>query len=411
MNRRAREMLLEFDWHLLAVAVVLSMVGVAFVWSTTRGDDGSAGLAARQLLYVGVSLPLVALLVRVPYPAFARFAAPAYLLLVAVLVFLILRRGGDVRSTKAWFQLPMGFGLQPSEFGKLAVIVMVAAYLRFRGPPRGVLDLIGPFALAGFPMLLIARQPDLGSAVILIPVVFAMVFCAGARVRSLVLVVALGCVLGVCTYFSPAIEDYQRERIQSFAVSIPEKTLEARELRAAGNHDGARRIEKDLARVKQTGGFQVYHAMVSIGSGGATGKGIGRGPHNRLDYLPERHNDFIFAVVGEEWGFFGCSLVLGLHLLLILLIVAVAGRTRDTFGRLLCVGIASLFGFQVFLNAGVATGLLPVTGITLPFLSFGGSSILASFAAIAVVLNVGAHRVTTLAGETYHDFALGENEA
>jgi rod shape determining protein RodA len=408
VTRRGRELLLEFDWHLLAVALVLAMIGVAFVWSTTRGDAEQAGLAARQLLYVGAALPLVALLVRIPYPSFARLAAPLYLLMIAVLVFLLARRGGDVRETQAWIRLPMGFGLQPSEFGKLAVILIVAAYLRYRGPPRRALDLVGPFALAGFPMLLIAKQPDLGSALTLVPVVFAMVYAAGARARTLCGIVLVGALLGAGLFFSPAVKSYQRERVQSFLVSIPDKTLEARALRAGGQHEEARKVERELRKIKREGGFQVYHSMVSIGSGGALGKGLGKGPHNRLDYLPERHNDFLFAVIGEEWGFFGCSLVLGLHLLLLVLIVAVAARTRDSFGRLLCVGIATLLAFQTFLNTGVATGLLPVTGVTLPFLSFGGSSLLASFAAVATVLNVGAHRVTTLAGETFHDFALGE---
>lgn len=398
----------EFDWHLLGIAVVLTAIGLTFVWSTTYTEDGGAGLVPRQMLYFGVALPLVALVLRFPYPVLSRLAVPLYLGSVVLLLFLLLFSGDSVRRTQSWIRLPFGFSLQPSEFAKLAVVVMVATYLRYRPAPRRFRDLVGPGALTLFPALLVAKQPDFGSAIVLVPVLFAMLYCAGAAKRLLWLTTAAGLALAVGLYFSPFMHDYQRVRVRSFFESIPAQTEKARQLRAEGAHEAAARVERSLRAMKQVTSFQVYHAMISIGSGGIGGQGIGRGPHNRLGYLPERHNDFIFAVVGEEWGFVGCAIVLLLHLLLVAVILGVARRTRDGYGRLLCVGVAALFGFQVFLNTGVASGLLPVTGVTLPFLSFGGSSLIASYLALALVLNVGAHRVAVLDGQGFKNVVFGE---
>ena len=408
-RRRSPRSFEEFDWHLLGIALVLTLIGLTFVWSTTHSDGSGAGLVSRQLLYVGAVLPLVALMLRFPYPHLAKLAVPAYLSIIVLLLYLLLASNDSVRSTKSWIRLPMGFSLQPSEFAKVAVILMVATYLRFRPKPKKLRDLLGPFALTLFPMLLVARQPDLGSAIIMLPVLLAMLFSWGLPTRLLFAIVGGGLLLCVALYFSPLMQDYQRLRIHSFFESIPAQTEVARELRADGKHREAALAERRLRSMKQGGNFQVYHSMISIGSGGLFGKGIGRGPHNRLDYLPERHNDFIFAVVGEEWGFVGASIILGLYFLLVVTMLGVARRTRDSFGRLICVGIATLFGFQVFLNTGVATGLLPVTGVTLPFMSFGGSSMLSSYVALALVLNVGAHRINVLEGESFPPTAFGES--
>lgn len=398
----------QFDWHVLLVAVFLAGIGVVFIWSTTHGDDGGRNVWARQVLYIGAVLPLVGVVVRMPYSFFARLAVPIYVIICGVLVFLLVRQTDEVRSTSSWIRLPMGFSLQPSEFAKVAVIIMLAAFLRFRERPKHLVDLVGPFALVGVPMLLVMKQPDLGSAVLMVPVLFAMLFSAGAKSRLLFGVAGAGALAALALYFSPFMHDYQRVRVQSHLESIPEKTREVQELRAAGKHDDAARADRILRMLKQGPKHQVYHAMISIGSGGLFGKGVGQGPHNRLDFLPERHNDFIFAVVGEEWGFLGSTALLVGYLLLIWLILQIARRTRDSFGRHLCVGVATMFGCQIFLNTGVATGLLPVTGVTLPFLSAGGSSIIASFLALAVVLSVGAHPVTVLDGRTFSEKAIGE---
>lgn len=408
---RAKGGMEEFDWHLLGVAAVLTLIGLTFVWSTTQSAENTEPLVGRQLLYVVASLFAVALVARLPYPVFARLAGPAYVLTLLFLAWLLFKGGDGVRKTQSWVRLPFGFSLQPAEFCKIAVILALATWFRHREAPRRWRDLGVPFALTAVPFVLVAKQPDLGSASILIPVLFALLFCAGARLGILAtIVLAAGC-LAVALYFSPLLKEYQRARIDSYFRSIPEQTQQVKKLRSEGNHAAADQVERQLRALKQNENFQVYHAMISIGSGGLFGKGIGKGPHNHLDYLPERHNDFIFAVIGEEWGFLGSSIVLGLYVLLIALVLGVGRRTRDPFGRLLCGGIAAMFGAQILLNTGVATGIVPVTGVTLPFLSFGGSSMLASFIALAIVLSVGAHRVTVLHGGSYDERVFGEGGA
>lgn len=397
----------DFDWHLLAVALVLTLIGFAFVWSTTSGADSEGGLLYRQMLYTGAALPIVAVMIRLPYPALARGAIQVgYVLSIAVLLFMLVRRGDEVRNTNAFFRLPFGFSLQPSEFVKVLLIPTLALYLRHRRGPQTFAELILPTVLVGVPAALIAKQPDLGTAVILVPVLAMMLFAAGARMRLMGTIAVTCLALAYGYYKSPLMYEYQRARILNSFESIPEKTEEARALRAAGEHAKAEALERTLRQEKQGSNLQVYHAMISIGSGGAFGHGIKKGIHNQLDFLPERHNDFIFAVVGEEWGFVGGSIVLALYFLLVTLILNIARRTRDNFGRLICVGVAAMFGFQIFLNTGVATGILPVTGVTLPFLSFGGSSMLASYLALSLVLSVGAHKVTVLDGHSFQRHSM-----
>jgi rod shape determining protein RodA len=359
------------------------------------------------MLYAGAALPVVAVMIRVPYPALARGALQvSYFIGIVVLVLLLIRRGDEVRNTNAFIRLPFDFSLQPSEFVKVLLIPTLALWLRHRPAPRSLFELAIPTAIVGVPAALIAKQPDLGTAVIVVPVLAAMLYAAGTRFR-LMATIGIACLgLAVAYYHSPLMYEYQRARIRSSFESIPEKTAEARALRAQGEHSEAEKVERTLRQQKQGSNLQIYHAMISIGSGGAFGQGVKRGEHNKLDFLPERHNDFIFAVVGEEWGFVGGTIVLALYFLLVTLILNIARRTRDEFGRLICVGVATMFGFQVFLNTGVATGMLPVTGVTLPFLSSGGSSMLASYLALSLVLSVGAHRVTVLDGHSFHRHSM-----
>lgn len=407
---RFRRFFDDFDWHLLAVALLLTFLGLGFVWSTTHEGSEGMGLLLRQGLYVVCVLPMVFVVVRMSTYLLTKAAPLFYAAVVALLIFQMVGGGDEVRSTQSWIRLPFGFTFQPSEFAKPAIILIVAAFLRHRSRPRSWAGLVGPVALAFFPVLLVAQQPDLGSAVTMVPVLFVMLFVAGARNRQLLVVLAGGAGVAVLLFFSPLVHDYQRIRVESFLLdSIPAQSEEVTRLRAEGKHDEAGEAARDLRSMKQGTNFQVYHAMISIGSGGMWGKGIGEGPHNRLDYLPERHNDFIFAVVGEELGFVGASVVLLLELLMVFLILGIARRTRDSFGRLICVGVAAQFGFQVLLNTGVATGLLPVTGVTLPFLSFGGSSLVACYLSLAMVLRVGVHRVPVLDGETFNQVAFGES--
>lgn len=399
---RPRTSFEEFDWHLLVTVLLTSAVGLLFVWSTTHEED-SLGLLPRQLLFLGISLPVTALIVAQPPRRLLRWIWPAYGAICLVLVAQLFGAADEARGTRAWIPLVFGFKVQPSEFAKVVVVLAVADLLRRGRRLDRLVDLAAPAGVVAVPALLIAAQPDLGGAAVLLPVLAAMLFAAGVRSK---LVWGSGlaiAVLAVSAYHSPLVRDYQRARVRAFFYSIPAETERLRELRAAGRHEEAREVAERLRAVKQGTNFQVYHSMISIGSGGWFGRGLGRGPHNRLGYLPERHNDFIFAVIGEETGLLGSTVVLCLHFVLILVLYSIASRTRDPFGRLLVVGVAALFTSQVFLNVGVALGLLPVTGVTLPFVSAGGSSMLAGYVAIGLVLSVGAHPVASLEGETYEE--------
>jgi rod shape determining protein RodA len=276
---------------------------------------------------------------------------------------------------------------------KIALILALARYLMYRNEWSRWRALVPPFVMTFVPMILIIIQPDLGTALLFLPVLFGMLYLAGARPKHLATVILAGVVLVPLVYNSPVLKDYQRERITSFLQHIPSLEAKAKELYRAGNKEEARKIEAKVRNLKRGIGYQQYFSQVSIGSGGLIGQGLNAGPQNRLNYLPESHTDFIFAILGEEWGFLGCNMVLLLFLLVIGIILGISRRTREPFGRSLCGGVGILIGSQVFVNTAITVGLLPIAGLTLPFMSYGGSSLLSSFAAIALVLDVGARRI------------------
>ena len=390
MSRKPR--LKDIEWHLLFIALVLSLIGVTFIWSVSQGAPRAlAGRPFRQLVFLAVSLAVLPGVLRVGYTFFSRHAYLIYFGLILSLVGLFFLGGGAGR----WYALGFGLKLQPSEFTKLGILFVLARYFQY---PRQV-DLttwrgtLAPFVLVLLPMALIARQPDLGTALVLAPVAAGMLFAAGFPGRRLLLLVALGFLSLVMAYQFSLLHDYQAGRITSFLASIPRLEREALALRREGKVEEAEVKETEVKRLRRGASFQQFRSMIAIGSGGLTGKGLAQGPQNRLNALPERHTDFIFAVIGEEWGLFGCGAVLLLFFLLVAFILGVARRTRDPFGRHLCTGVALLFLTQVFINTGISVGMLPITGLTLPFVSYGGSSLLTSYLALGLVLDVGRRRV------------------
>lgn len=388
-----RDHIRDFEWHLLLVALVLTALGVAFIWSAAQSAAYISGKPYRQLLYLAVCIPMMGVILKAGYPILARYAYGLYVLLIAMLILVLLvNRGGAAR----WFSLGFGFRLQPSEFMKLGLIIALSRYLTFPRNMKKWRGMLPPILMAGLPMILIVKQPDLGTALIFIPVTLGLLYVAGVSTPRLVLLVSLGALCLPLIYFLPLLKDYQKERVRTFLVSIPKLHEEAHKLKKEGKRDEAAEIEAKLKLVKQGAGFQNFHAMVAVGSGGLTGKGLAKGPQNRLNTLPARHTDFIFAIVGEEWGFLGCSVILLLFFLMVAIILGVARRTRDPFGRYLCAGMGLLFITQVFLNTAISVGLLPVTGLTLPFVSYGGSSLLTSYIALGLVLDVGRRRVRVL---------------
>jgi rod shape determining protein RodA len=285
-------------------------------------------------------------------------AYPLYALLLVLLV-LVLLIGSQSRGSSRWFDL--GFlHFQPSELAKLVVILALVRWLADHGRSahrfRGIWV---PLALAFVPMALIIRQPDLGSAMTLLPVAFVMLYVAGARLWHLLVVLILGLASTPLAWLM--LKDYQRRRLLTF-LDPEADTLGA--------------------------GYNLIQSKIAIGSGGIAGRGFLQGPQSQLKFIPMHHNDFIFSVLGEEWGLLGVTLVLGLYLFFFLRAFSIASQARDQQGSLLASGITTLVATQVVINIGMTTGMLPVTGITLPLLSYGGSSVLLIMICAGILLNV-----------------------
>jgi cell division protein FtsW (lipid II flippase) len=325
----------------------------------------------QQLGGAVVGLAGAAALLLVPYKA---LVGRAYLfygfnLLLLVLVLLV---GAAHNNARRWLSFP-GFDFQPSELMKLTLVVTLARYIRFRSSYKTFRGLWAPFLLTLVPMGLILVQPDLGTALLFVPILFTMLFAAGARARHLLAIVLLGA-MGIVPLYEWGLRDYQRDRIDGFLVQL-----------GVIARDDAR--AKAMARDEN---YQLEKSKVAIGAGGLLGAG-GDGPGRHVLYrVPERHTDFAFAALANRWGFLGALLLLALLGWLLVAVLAVAARHRDPAGRLLCLGVFAMLGGQAFINLAMTVGLLPVTGLTLPFVSYGRSSIVVSILAVALVCNVAA---------------------
>jgi rod shape determining protein RodA len=387
---------LDVPWLVPATAGALLVLGLLFVRSSTSGTS-IHGLEWRQLKVIVASLPVLLLASALSHRRLARLAFALYAAGLASLV-LVLFVGVNVGGARRWFDTPFDFRVQPSELMKPALVLALARWLEFRPEPDRLRDLAVPLLLTLVPFTLVRIEPDLGTALLFLPIPAAMLWAAGARRLHYVAAAALVVLLTPALYFSPLLEEYQRERVTTFLRSAPqlaEEALAARRAAAdgtladeqrAGLERRARALEQELADHKLGAGYQSHCAQTSIGSGGLAGKGLGQGPQNRLSYLPARHTDFIFAVVAEEWGFVGSCAIVGIFLLLGLGLLSVAAGTRDRFCQLVCVGAAASLVPQAFANLAMASGLIPVTGIPLPFLSQGGSSVMSSFALLGIVI-------------------------
>jgi rod shape determining protein RodA len=364
-----RRLYFHIDWLLVAAVVALSLIGVAMIYSTTYvttptgSHPGPQPMTQLYALGLGVIALLVCLMV--DYRVLAEHSLFVYGALVVLLVF-VLFKGSTQMGAQRW--IPIGpFHLQPSEFGRLGVALILAMYFgENRRGARNTGDLVigGVFTL--IPLLLIAKQPDLGTAVTLLPVFLGVAYLAGLRMRLLG-IIALACLpLGLFAY-KFALKDYQRQRIETFL---------------------------DPSQDPRGAGYQTIQARVTVGSGGLTGKGFRKGTQGALKYLPVAHNDFIFSVLAEEQGFIGVLAALGLYLFVILRSLEAARLAKDRLGAYLVGGIISGFAFQVIYNVTMSAGLAPVKGITLPLMSYGGSSLIASLAGFGLILNVRMRRFT-----------------
>jgi rod shape determining protein RodA len=361
-----RRLYFHIDWLMLAAIVVLAGIGLAMIYSITTGPSGIPGPQFWTQLYAFL-IGLVALLVclAVDYRMLAEHSLLIYGGLTAMLVY-VLVNGSTQMGAQRWIDLGP-FNLQPSEFARLVVALILAMFFgeNRRGAKNpGDLAIAGLFT--GVPLLLIAKQPDLGTAVTLIPVCFGIVYLAGLRLR-LVAALAVVAVLMAPVAWSFALKDYQKARINTFF---------------------------DPERDARGAGYQQIQARVTVGSGGLTGKGFRQGTQGQYKFLPVAHNDFIFSVLAEEHGFVGVLVALGLYLFVILRSLEAARLAKDRIGAYLVGGIVAGFAFQVIYNISMSAGLAPVKGLTLPLMSYGGSSMIATLAAFGLIVNVRMRRFT-----------------
>jgi rod shape determining protein RodA len=364
-----RRLYFHVDWLLFGAILLLSAIGVAMVYSTTYITLPAGGRAApqvwTQLYALGLGLLALVICLAVDYRMLAEHSLFVYGSLIVLLIF-VLVKGQTQMGGQRW--IPIGpFHLQPSEFGRIGVALMLAMYFgENRRGAKNTSDLILGGIFTAIPLLLIAKQPDLGTAVTLLPVFIGVAFLAGLSLRLLGVIALIG-VLAAPLAWKFALKDYQRSRIQMFI---------------------------DPEQDPRGAGYQTIQARVTVGSGGLTGKGFRQGTQGQYKFLPVAHNDFIFSVLAEEQGFIGVLTALGLYLFVILRSLEAARLAKDRLGAYLVGGIISGFAFQVIYNVMMSAGLAPVKGITLPLMSYGGSSLIASLAGFGLILNVRMRRFT-----------------
>jgi rod shape determining protein RodA len=365
-----RRLLKNFDWGILFVALILSLIGVMTIYSATRPilDTGQQSFYWRQFYWLSFSLLCFFLVISVDYRWFIRLA---YLLFIVgiILLIIVLVVGRKGMGAQRW--IPLGFlSFQPSEFFKIFFVIALSRYLSHMEQEislgfKKLLKMFSLFLL--IPLVLILKQPDLGTAIILLFIFLSMVITAGMRKRIIVMAIIIGVISlpFVDNILWKGLKDYQRLRIIAF-------------------------INPDVD--PQGVGYHIRQSKVSIGSGGFLGKGYLKGTQGPLRFLPEKHTDFIFSIFAEEWGFVGCVVLFLMYLFIILRGFDTAKRARDKAGCFLALGVTLMLSFYFIINVGMALGIVPVVGVPLPLMSYGGTALLSNFLALGIMENVRMRR-------------------
>jgi len=382
-SRRSRA---HFDWQLMVLVFSLAAFGVLSVsvatFSTSSEVEGtllnyivSSYYGMRQAIFFFVAFVVVLFIAHFPYEILRRRAGLFYTLACGLMAFTLLTNGAQ--GVKAWTDLIWGYTIQPSEFIKLACIIVVAKQLETDTQPLSTMQSwLRLGMLVAVPWFLTLAQGEMGSVLVMIFIFGIMMYFGGARIRVLASVVAVGVIAIAILYgymVATGSDSYRLERILSF-------------------------IDPSLADASAS--YQQTNSKIAIGSGGLTGRGtFVQGAFSQLDYVPEDWTDFIFATIGEAFGFIGSFMVIFIYLLIILRMLYLARYTVDRFGQLIIIGVMAMLLFHVFENVGMATGLMPITGIPLPFLSYGGSNLVTNMAGIGLVMNAVKNRnLTTING-------------
>jgi rod shape determining protein RodA len=360
-----RRLVQNFDWGLLILVLLLAAFGLTTLFSAVTAGTAAPqkALFYKQMIWFGAGLGVALMLLVVSYRTLERWAPGIYVICILMLVAVLLfgKVGG---GAKRWLALGP-ISIQPSEMVKIALVLMLARTYAKIATPRGITlrGLILPVLITALPFALIVKQPDLGTAMLLALIAGAMTLFIRIERRSLVVLVISGVLVVPAVWF--LLKGYQKQRILTFL-----------------NPD----------RDPLGAGYHIIQSKIAIGSGMLSGKGYLKGTQNALSFLPEQHTDFIFSVLAEEMGLLGGGGLLLLFLVFMLWGLNIAHSCRDPFGTLLTVGLVAMISWQVVINIGMVMGLMPVVGVTLPFISYGGSSVLTVMAAVGLMLNVSMRR-------------------
>jgi rod shape determining protein RodA len=360
----------QLDWLLVGVVAVLLVLGTLLVWSATVERDAltggdSAAFLRRHLVNIAIGAVLCVLVAATDH-RWVRILAPVLYAASLLGLVLVLVMGTTINGSRSWLMIA-GMSIQPSEFAKLAVVVMMALWVaeRTEGSWRqwvvGNADVAGMLAISAIPAAMILLQPDLGTLLVLVATVFGVIAASGAGRRWLAGLLASGVALAVVAVQAGLLKDYQLDRFMAF-------TNPALDPRGAG--------------------YNTEQARTAIGNGGVFGQGLFDGSQTRAGFVPEQQTDFIFTVAGEELGFVGAGVLIALLGVVIWRALSIAAAADDIFGRLTAAGVACWFGFQSFQNIGMCLGIMPVTGVPLPLVSYGGSSMFAALMAVGLLQNI-----------------------
>jgi rod shape determining protein RodA len=368
MLRIDRRLLHNFDWIMLSVSILISLIGILTIYSATRplAAEEHSVFYIKQVTWLILGLAALFLIVGFDYIWLSRFSTPLYVTGIVLLITVIII-GKMGMGAKRWINLgPIAF--QPSEFFKLMYIIMLSKYLSTLKSPIDTGSLLRAFFFITFvPFVLLLKQPDLGTALIILSIFIALVIAKGLEKKVAVLFIIIGLIsmpfLG--NIFWGGLKDYQKNRLVAF-------------------------VEPE---VDPTGiGYHLNQSKITVGSGKFFGKGYLKGTQGPFRFLPEKHTDFIFAVFAEEWGFFGSTLLLFFYFFMIMRGLDTTKNAKDDFGRFLALGITFMFFIYFLINVGMTLGLMPVVGIPLPFMSYGGTALLSNLISVGVLINIRTRR-------------------
>lgn len=361
-----RRIALHFDWFFLLITMVIVFIGLINLYSAsfTSRELINTPVYLKQIYWIMIGLFAMIVCFSIDYQFFERFAYPIFVFSV-ILLILVIFFGKNISGSKRWIHLGI-FSIQPSEFFKIALILALSKFFKKEDVFRlGTIDgIIKPILIVSLPIALILHQPDLGTSFLIILIFLSILLFNGIRMRTVIIIIS-SAILASIPLFIFYVKDYQKMRILTFI---------------------------NPNRDPLGSGYHITQSKIAIGSGNLWGKGLLKGTQNQLHFLPEQHTDFVFSVLAEEWGFMGSFIIISLYTLFILWILKIANNSRDTFGALVAFGISSLFFWHIFINIGMSIGIVPVVGAPLPFMSYGGSSTVAFFICIGLLLNISTRR-------------------